>query len=548
MANKKAFLEEENILSFMREPNFESAETHQQDPIVKTKITVTLDQLKPYDNNPRTTRNPKFDSIMESIENRGLDHTPNISRRPGESHYIILDGGNTRLEILNELYLKYQRLAENAQTDEERFQFNDRAGRYFKLDCIFKPWKGESMALAGHMSENEERGETKFIEKAIAVKKFREIYREEDRKKAADEGQEFEDKSLSIRALAERITKQGWTLSHSYITRFDYAVEMLLPVIPRCLWAGAGNPQIITARKYDSSYKRFWASTVIGKSNPEKVSELFFKTLKEFDDEDGIDFKGFMQELNHRLADELNMQHGMIMTEIEAILRGVRDDTDLSSGDETGYESQNNQPVPLSPALLRASLETASRDTGATSNNDTSASSPVTKSISPRREALLQASSQEASIPSTPMTPAELRKTIIENLTEIKKEYPVICFGPADNFMALAILPPWANKDAKGIAFKRGLDDAAAAIWWFLFRRTQTHVGLPPEGVIPRIYEWFGEYLESQDIGEPVGLFLYLETAFINLQYKTKKQLVVVETLIDQLYDALNQNDESSNK
>lgn len=258
-----------------------------------------------------------------------------------------------------------------------------------------------------------------------------------------------------------------------------------------------------------------------------------------------------MQELNHRLADELNMNHGLITTEIEAILRGVRDDTDLSSNDDTGaaLESQDNYQESLSPAQLRANMETASRDVTTSSSKDSASSSSSIKSNSPRRETSSQGINHEASTPSsTPMTPAELRKAIIENLTEIKKEYPVICFGPADNFMALAILPPWANKDAKGIAFKRGLDDAAAAIWWFLFRRTQTHVGLPPEGVIPRIYEWFGEYLESQDIGEPVGLFLYLETAFINLQYKTKKQLVVVEQLIDQLYDALKQNDESSNK
>ncbi|MDD2167270.1 ParB N-terminal domain-containing protein [Glaesserella parasuis] len=56
-------------------------------------ITVTLDKLRPYEHNPRKTRNPNFEMIKESIRRRGLDHKPNITRRPGEDFYIIADGG-----------------------------------------------------------------------------------------------------------------------------------------------------------------------------------------------------------------------------------------------------------------------------------------------------------------------------------------------------------------------------------------------------------------------------------------------------------------------
>ncbi len=52
-------------------------------------ITVTLDKLRPYEHNPRKTRNPNFEMIKESIH-VGLDHKPNITRRPGEDFTLSL--------------------------------------------------------------------------------------------------------------------------------------------------------------------------------------------------------------------------------------------------------------------------------------------------------------------------------------------------------------------------------------------------------------------------------------------------------------------------
>ena len=72
--SKKNHLTDNNILAFLHTPNFESADTNPSDPLTPSRIVVTLDQLRPYDNNPRTTQNPKFESITQSIENRGLDH------------------------------------------------------------------------------------------------------------------------------------------------------------------------------------------------------------------------------------------------------------------------------------------------------------------------------------------------------------------------------------------------------------------------------------------------------------------------------------------
>ena len=74
------------------------------DPLVDTAMQVTLDQIRPYLLNPRRSTNPQYEAIKASIRQRGLDQPPSITRRPGEEHFIIRNGGNTRLEILNELW------------------------------------------------------------------------------------------------------------------------------------------------------------------------------------------------------------------------------------------------------------------------------------------------------------------------------------------------------------------------------------------------------------------------------------------------------------
>lgn len=58
-------------------------------------MLVPLDQLRAFDLNPRIRRNPNYDEIKESIRNRGLEHPPQITQRPGENFYIIASGGNT---------------------------------------------------------------------------------------------------------------------------------------------------------------------------------------------------------------------------------------------------------------------------------------------------------------------------------------------------------------------------------------------------------------------------------------------------------------------
>jgi ParB family protein of integrating conjugative element (PFGI_1 class) len=186
------------------------------DPIADTPMVVTLDQLKPYNLNPRITRNPRHDDIKASIRERGLDAPPTITRRPGEETYVIRNGGNTRLAILRELW---------SETREERF---------FRIACLFRPWtaRGEIVALTGHLAENELRGSLSFIERALGVEKARELYESES------------GAALNQTELARRLTSDGYPIGQSHISRMQDAVRYLLPAIPTVLYAGLGRPQI----------------------------------------------------------------------------------------------------------------------------------------------------------------------------------------------------------------------------------------------------------------------------------------------------------------
>ena len=316
-------LTDENIFSFLNQET--NNETIQDDPISKSEIPVTLEQLQPYALNPRRSKNPKYDEILYSIETVGLDHPPRITRRNQEDEkYSIRDGGNTRLEILWELYEKYSLLAKKTDDKHEKQLFLEKADSFFHIKCDFYPWYDDTQALSAHMRENEARGETKFIEKALAVQKLHELYIEEDSQKSNLDTNSQQPKPLSLRKLAERIsTDGGWKVNFSHISRFNYAVDTLLKYIPNVFWAGAGEPLVRKLSTLINAYETFWRATEQGKKNPEQINDIFYSTLSEFDDEK-LDIKVFTQALDIRLEDIVGVPCLSIMAEINALINGSK--------------------------------------------------------------------------------------------------------------------------------------------------------------------------------------------------------------------------------
>ncbi|EPJ9687645.1 ParB family protein [Pseudomonas aeruginosa] len=259
------------------------------DPISDTPMVLTLDQVLPWHDNPRTTRNPKYDELKESIRHRGLDTPPPVTRRPGEDKYRIRNGGNTRLEILNELY---------KETGDER---------YFRFNCLFRPWdkqRGEIIALTGHLAENDLKGDLKFIERAIGVKKAKVLYE-----------QESGGESISQRELARRLKADGYPVSQSHISKMLDTVEFLLPAIPSMLYSGLGVDRvsrILSLRKASlSCLKRLYSGEGID------FEMLFQDTLAIFDSSpDEFIFERFQDELIDQMKRPLGLRYDQILLEI----------------------------------------------------------------------------------------------------------------------------------------------------------------------------------------------------------------------------------------
>jgi len=259
------------------------------DPIADTPMVVTLDELRPYELDPRLTRNPLFDDIKASIRERGLDAPPPITRRPGADHYIIRNGGNTRLAILRELW---------SDTKEERF---------FRIACLFRPWpeRGEIIALTGHLAENELHGGLSFIERALGVAKARELYEQES-------GQ-----PLSQSELARRLKADGYPVPQPHISRMQEAIQHLLPAIPTVLYAGLGRPQIEQLTNLRRAGERAWSARCEKVSTTIDFATLFQDVLALFDDAAGnFNTQRVQDELIGQMADLLQENYDTLAFEM----------------------------------------------------------------------------------------------------------------------------------------------------------------------------------------------------------------------------------------
>ncbi|MGU0693695.1 ParB family protein [Pseudomonas aeruginosa] len=225
------------------------------DPIADTPMVVTLDQLRSYDHDPRVMRNPLYEEIKASIRERGLDAPPAITRRPGEQHYIIRNGGNTRLAILRELW---------SETKLERF---------YRISCLFRPWpeRGEIVAITGHLAESELHGRLTFIERALGIEKARELYEGES------------GTALSQSELARRLAADGYPIQQSHISRMQDAIRYLLPALPNVLFGGLGRHQVERLCVLRNAGARVWSLYQQDRDLPLDFETLFQEVLAPFD-------------------------------------------------------------------------------------------------------------------------------------------------------------------------------------------------------------------------------------------------------------------------
>ncbi len=169
----------------------------QADPRHDCQIELAVDDIRPYENNPRRAGNARFAEIKESIRSSGIRNPLTITRRPGDEHFIVEAGGNTRLLAIQQLW---------AETRDARFQ---------RLIVLFRPWRSESHVLTSHLIENELRGEMTFWDKASGVVALK--GRLEDERGEA----------LSLRQLEDEMKGLGLSVNTATLAHCLFAVERL---------------------------------------------------------------------------------------------------------------------------------------------------------------------------------------------------------------------------------------------------------------------------------------------------------------------------------
>ncbi|RQM36380.1 ParB family protein [Erwinia psidii] len=248
-----------NIGASMLQPGRRTSGSVESTMVVEMPMVLTIEQLAPNPDNPRTSRNPRYDEIKASIKARGLDTVPKVTRDPDgdPNKYIFSDGGNTRYQILTELW---------HETGEERF---------FRIHVLVKPWPGRLQCVIGHLAENEVRGDLSFIEKARGVHKARIIYEEQL------------DKPVSMRELSKLLTEQGLPIDASSISRMESTLTHLYPWIPDLLESGLGRHQITSLLAIRQDAEKVWDQFCLLSERSDKCfTDVFGECCRKFNSPD----------------------------------------------------------------------------------------------------------------------------------------------------------------------------------------------------------------------------------------------------------------------
>ena len=337
---------------------------------------LPIDRIECYERNPRLLRNPMWDAIKASIRSSaGLTESLSVTRRPGAAHYVVHQGGNTRLRILKELY---------AETADESFRWVDVAVHTFT----------DEMDLAAlHDRENTCRGDLTYIEEAWSKFRQYELY--------CANGLGKPTAASFVRYMHERY---GMSLTAYAFSRMKFAVEVLHQHIPTCLVQGGMSQRDVRELiRIQNALEDIWNARKLGTKS--EFNEVFFELLSRqdkdlavsflpadrehavFPDERiGIDWATFREDFTHELTIVADVDHQEAEAWIASAFRsgemstpptGSRPPSSATRDRDSGQGAE--RPMGSEPTLmeLRASaLQLARRFSAGTAVADCVRSTP----------------------------------------------------------------------------------------------------------------------------------------------------------------------------
>lgn len=297
-------------LAMTSQPTVPSASGALQDATLHSTIRLNLDQVDPYENNPRTWQNEKFADIKASIRARGLDSMMSVTRRPGSKRYVLAKGGGTRYRALRELW---------EETQDRKF---------YEIDFGYSEYRGEVDILAAHISENLNRDDMVFWDKAKSFVGLR--YQIEE-----------ESGDLTFKDLVARFKELGLPdIGKSSLALYQFTFDALHP-----LGAVAYHMTGLTVR--DSIQPAYnLHKRLLQKSPRTEISfdeEIWHPALQGFaaKDEGHPDWSELIADVTANLAQCLGLEMPVVLGMLEALRLGQK-----SQGDGITWDQLLPPPPP----------------------------------------------------------------------------------------------------------------------------------------------------------------------------------------------------------
>jgi ParB family protein of integrating conjugative element (PFGI_1 class) len=268
--------------------NKEALAPAQDGNLADVLLRLPIEHIKPYGRNPRRSPHPQYSRLKASIQADGMGQPLVVTQCPGEADYTVGAGGNTRLQILRELY---------RETGDARFS---------DALCVCRAWTGDAAVLLAHLKENDLRGDLTFLDKALAVQEARQLLLEELGKTRITQTQ-----------LAELLKARGYGLSQGLISQMAYAVERLLPMVPNALHNGLGRPQVERLRQLEKAARTLWLERPI---DTEAEFEATLAALCRRYDSPELDFDGLRRALEAEIAERAEISLHAVHLELQSRL------------------------------------------------------------------------------------------------------------------------------------------------------------------------------------------------------------------------------------
>lgn len=203
-------------------------------------------------NRPELSKSVDYIRLRESIKNCGMLEPLVVNRASTRTRRKLIGGGESRLEILKSLH---------EETGDPKF---------LVVDCVARRSPRPLRRILSHEVQNDVRTKKFFIERASSVLHCVQYAQTENGWN-----------KLSQLEAVTFLRDQGLPISPSMYSQMVYAVDRLLPLLPKALHAGWGRPQIERVRVLEKTGQKVWDE--FGEFG-DSFEELFTEVLKSCDD------------------------------------------------------------------------------------------------------------------------------------------------------------------------------------------------------------------------------------------------------------------------